>query len=68
MHRIVARSNKGGVTFALARGPDGLKVSSYGQITWTVPLALAGEDVTVVITVADSSGDELFHILNIRVK
>jgi len=68
VHRIVARSKKGGITYALARGPDGLKVASDGRITWTVPRALEGQDVTVVVTVGDASGDELFHTLKIRVK
>jgi hypothetical protein len=68
VHRIVARSKKGGITYALARGPGGLKVISDGQITWTTPTAIRGEEVTVVITVGDNSGDELFHTLKIRVK
>jgi hypothetical protein len=68
VHRIVARSKKGGITYALARWPDGMSVASNGQITWTVPQALGGEDVTVVVTVGDASGEELFHTLKIRVK
>ena len=67
-HRIIARSKQGGVTYTMASGPDGLKVSPDGRLTWTVPQGLAGEEVTVVVTVGDASGEELFHTLKIRVK
>jgi hypothetical protein len=68
VHRIAARSKNGGITYALARGPDGLKVAPDGQLTWRVPEGLKGEDVTVVVTLGDASGEELFHTLKIRVK
>jgi hypothetical protein len=68
VHRIAARSGKGGITFALADGPDGLAVSREGEVTWLVPGKLKGEDVKVVVTVGDTSGDEIFHTLTIRVE
>ncbi len=67
-HRIVARSKKGGITYTLSSGPDGLVVSKDGQLTWTAPSAQKGEEVTAVVTVGDPSGDEVFHTLKIRVR
>ncbi len=67
VHRIEARSKQGPITYTLARGPDGVKVDQEGKLTWTVPAALKGQDVTAVIVVEDASGRELFHTLRIHV-
>ncbi len=67
-HQIVARPKKGAITYTLASGPDGLTVSGAGELSWTVPTELKGQEVTAVVTVADASGDELFHTLKIRVR
>jgi hypothetical protein len=67
-HRIVARSKKGRVTYALADGPDGLKVATDGMLTWAVPARLKGQEVTVVVTVSETSGDERFHTIKILVE
>jgi hypothetical protein len=67
VHRIEARSKKGPISFTLARGPDGLEVDRDGKMTWTVPPAQKGQDVTAVIVIGDASGQQLFHILRIHV-
>jgi hypothetical protein len=67
-HRIAARSKRGEITCALTSGPDGLKLSSQGQLTWPVPQKLAGEDVTAVISVQDATGQKRSHTLAISVK
>jgi hypothetical protein len=67
-HRIVARSKPGGITCALASGPDGLKLAPDGQLTWTVPRDLQGEDVAAVVKLKDASGQERSYMLEIRVK
>jgi hypothetical protein len=59
---------KGGITYTLASSPDGLKVASDGTLIWTVAEGIRGEEVTVVVTVGDASGEELFHTLKVRVK
>ncbi len=67
-HRIEAFSKAGGIRYTLARGPEGLVVSSDGELTWLPPKKSAGgQDATAVVTVADSSGLERFHTLRIRV-
>ena len=67
-HHIVARSKKGSVTYALADGPDGLKVSPEGMLTWEVPVQLKGQEVTAVVTVSEPSGDERFQTIRILVE
>ncbi len=67
-HQIEARSKLGGVQYTLTRGPDGMTVSPTGKLTWLRPTGLSSGDlVTVIVTIADSSGQERFHTLRIRV-
>lgn len=67
-HKIVVKPDRPGVTFTLSTGPDGLLVAPDGTVTWTPPNSAAGEESKAIVTVADSSGDERFHTLIIRVK
>jgi hypothetical protein len=39
-----------------------------GQVNWTVPERLKGQDVSAVITVEDASGREIFHTLKIHIE
>jgi hypothetical protein len=67
-HRIVARSKKGRITYALSDGPDGLKVAADGTLRWAVPARLKGQVLTVVVTVSDASGNERFCTTKIVVE
>jgi hypothetical protein len=67
-HQVVARSKRGAIEYALDSGPADLSVAPDGKLFWTVPQALAGEDVTAVIRVRDGSGQERLHPLRIRVQ
>jgi hypothetical protein len=60
---IEVKSKRGGVTFKLESGPDGMAVSPAGVVTWQAPPG-AGE-ASVIITVADASGQEIFHTFNV---
>jgi hypothetical protein len=66
-YKLDIRSNKGGVKVKLESGPDGLKVSPDGQVTWAVPSSMAGSDADVVVNVSDSSGQEMFHAFQVSV-
>jgi hypothetical protein len=66
-HQIEALSKAGGIQYTIAQGPNGLIVSSTGNLTWVPPKnAARGDVVTAIITVADSTGTERFHTLRIR--
>ena len=67
-HQILARSSKGGITYSLAKGPDGLTLADDGKLTWLVPQGAKGEAISVVITVGNASGQERFMTLKIRVE
>ncbi len=64
----MAQSKHGGIDFSLASGPAGLSVAPDGRLSWEVPQALAGEDVSALVRVRDRSGQERSHQLRIHVR
>ncbi|MCG8583094.1 MAG: hypothetical protein MI757_00080 [Pirellulales bacterium] len=42
-------------------------MSSHNRLVWNVPAALVGRSFVVLVSVRDSSGQELFHKSNPRV-
>ncbi len=67
-HQIVVKSRKGGITYTLANGPDGLSVTPEGKITWLVPKGHARQDAKAVVSVGDASDKELFLTLRICIQ
>jgi hypothetical protein len=53
-------SRAGGMKYELQLGPDGMKVSDAGLVTWT-PKKKPDGAVTVIIHIRDESGEETFH-------
>ncbi len=52
----IVKSKKGGVKVKLDTGPDGMKATDDGRLTWDVPADAAGKEVAVKLTVSDASG------------
>jgi hypothetical protein len=67
-YQLSVQSRKGGLKYDLTSGPEGMKVSPTGKITWDVPGDFEGEDVSVVVTIKDSSNQEIFHTFTLRPK
>lgn len=67
-YTIKAQSKRGGVTCKLESGPPGMTCSPDGTVAWAVPAGNADEDVAVIITVRDATGQEIFHTFNITVR
>jgi hypothetical protein len=61
------KSRKGGVKVKLDAGPDGMKVAADGTVTWSVPENFADTEVSVILTISDSSGQEVFHTFTLPV-
>jgi hypothetical protein len=66
-HQMVAKSRKGGITYSLTNGPDGLTVTSDGKVKWLVPQSLKGQEVETVVTVTDATGQERFRKITIKI-
>jgi hypothetical protein len=67
-HQIVSRSRQGDIQCSVVSGPAELSVARDGQLSWVVPSALQGEDVTALIRVRDAAGQERSHELRIRIQ
>jgi predicted Zn finger-like uncharacterized protein len=64
---IIVKSKKGGVTFKLESAPQGMKISKDGRLTWTVPAEFTEQEVSILVTVGDASGQEIFHTFAIAI-
>ena len=64
---LVVKSKKGGVKYKVESGPDGMKVSPDGRLTWPVPADFGQAELDVIVTVSDASGQEIFHTFKIAV-
>lgn len=65
-YQIQVESKRGGVTFSLESGPEGMKITPSGKLTW-MPGAAAAES-TVIVRITDASSQEIFHTFKISVK
>jgi hypothetical protein len=61
------KSKKGGVKMTLDHGPEGMKLGADGKLTWDVPPTMLKQEVKVILTVTDASGQEVFHVLRLKV-
>jgi hypothetical protein len=67
-YAVAVKSKKGSVTFKLESAPDGMKVSKDGRLTWSVPAAFAEQEASVLLTIGDATGQEIFHNFTISIK
>jgi hypothetical protein len=58
---------KGGLKVELQSGPKGMTVTPDGKISWSVPKDFAEPTASVLLTLADATGREVFHRLEIAV-
>ena len=63
-YAIEALSKKGGVSFKLAAGPNGMAITRDGRLTWDVPVGLK-EAVTVSVIIDDAAGREMTHTVEL---
>lgn len=59
-YQIAAKSRKGGLKYKLDDGPDGMRLSADGLVSWTAPFDFSAAE-PVIITVSDASGQEVYH-------
>ena len=64
---IEVQSKKGGVKFNLDSGPDGMKLSMEGVLSWQVPANHEAGPAGVIVTIEDSAGQTVFHTFNVQV-
>ena len=47
-------------------GPEGMRLSPSGRLTWDVPAELAEAEEAVILSIRDASGQQVFHSFTIR--
>jgi len=67
-YQVTTKSKKGGVKYKLESGPDGMQVSPQGKAEWKVPPDFAPGEVNVIISVSDSTGQEVLQTFTLRVE
>ncbi len=67
LHRVQAHA-KGGATCERIDGPDGLSVSSAGELRWDVPNEVAGQELVAGVRVRSATGKEVVHKVYIMVR
>jgi hypothetical protein len=66
-YQLRAESNNEGISFNLESGPEGLKVSHNGLVSWQPGENFADQDEAVIVLLKDSSGQEQLHTFHIAV-
>lgn len=64
---VVVKSKKGVLKLNLDSGPEGMKISPTGTLSWNVPKGFAGRETDVILTIGDKAGQEIFHTFRIAV-
>ena len=60
-YQMTAKAKKSPATFKLDDGPPGMTVTPSGLLKWNVPGSFKEPEVSVIVTVADAAGQEIFH-------
>jgi hypothetical protein len=67
-YQLKVESKSGGIRYKLESAPMGMKITSGGLISWRATKPAANELVTVIVGIADKSGQELFHTFKLSVR
>jgi hypothetical protein len=62
------KSRRGGVKTKLESGPDGMRLSPEGKLTWAVPAAAKKQTVDVILSISDATEQETFQSFQIEVQ
>lgn len=65
---VSIESRQGSARCKLTSGPEGMTIEGGNRLVWTVPSDFNEEQASVVLTISDASGQEVFHTFSILVK
>jgi serine protease Do len=66
-YAIDVKSKRGGVIYKLETGPSGMKVNAAGVLSWSVPKT-ADPQASVIVSIRDASGQEIYHSFTLVVR
>jgi hypothetical protein len=61
------KSKRGGVKITLDSGPEGMVCDQSGRLQWHVPPSYKGDSASVIMSVKDASGQEIYHTFTITI-
>jgi hypothetical protein len=64
-YRIEVASRRPGAKFELTSGPEGMRVSRTGEVTWEVPEDFAEESVDVIVGITNSANQSCYDTFTI---
>jgi hypothetical protein len=67
-YQLVVKSRKGGVSYKLESGPKGMEITPDGMVRWDVPADFKETETTVVLSVSDKSGLEVFQTFKLLIE
>ncbi len=65
---LEVKSRRGGVKTKLESGPEGMRLSPEGKLTWAVPAAAKKQTVDVILSISDATEQETFQSFQIQVQ
>ncbi len=65
---LKVKSKKGGLKFQVEFGPEGMKISEDGKLTWKIPDDWAQVETDVAIRISDAAGQQCLHSFKIAVQ
>jgi hypothetical protein len=66
-YAITVLSKRGGVKSELQAGPPGMKLDADGKLHWAVPHDFGSSTASIIIQVADASGQSIFHTFTLNI-
>lgn len=68
-YRVKVMSKRGKPRYKLESGPEGMMIDPAGRLIWKVPAEIgADKPFGVIVSIKDSSGQEIYHSFNIQVR
>jgi S1-C subfamily serine protease len=64
---LVVKAQRKPVRFDLAAGPPGMQLSAEGVLAWKIPADAPADTQSVIVTITDAAGQEVFHTFDIEV-
>lgn len=64
---IQCKTRAGGLTFKLESGPKGMSINDKGQLRWRVPADFADAEPSIIVSIRDKDGQEIFHSFALQV-
>ena len=66
-YAIETKSRQGGLQYKLDSGPKGMTLTPSGLLEWDVPSGYSSPMESIIVTIRDKSGQELFHTFQIQI-